>query len=523
MFADGLPDTARWEILMNEQDRISRIKEEAEKVLFKIPGVHGVGIGHKHTKGKYTSELSIKVYVLRKKALQEIPPEEMIPAEIEGVKTDVVETGPPQRCVDEDPKEYRPARGGTRVSIQHETQVAGGTQRAIGFGTLGFIARTTGNPPIVVGVTNHHVLTLEGTFTKGQAVGQSSPEEYSICSKCCSEIIGVVLDGIDNMAVDVALIKLNRKLDYYNQIQDEPSNFLITGTYSLQTSGIPSSPYHVKKRGERTRLTTGTIDAVSLSFTDQTTNTVTHTGVISIRPDAGLFADHGDSGSAVISADAAAAGKIIALLFANNSTSGFGFAFDIDVVKNQLSGINLPIEILAAGILNNKQTVPDTDAQANAYLVAVGQDESISYAGAEYQLPPKTQGELLQTPEGQHCIGLFQRHQSEVRTLINTNKRVATVWHRNGGPRLLQRVLEIIKTPGQVMPIEVEGQPFADRMSRIINAFMKYGSAELARDCLDVRAALINLGGRTYHEILASLRADLSERTPEMAVAETGA
>lgn len=29
---------------MNDQDRISRIRADAEKILFKIPGVHRVGI-----------------------------------------------------------------------------------------------------------------------------------------------------------------------------------------------------------------------------------------------------------------------------------------------------------------------------------------------------------------------------------------------------------------------------------------------------------------------------------------------
>src|SRR5437773_12034622 len=108
---------------MNDRDRISRIRAEAEKILFKIPGVHGVGIGHKHTKGNYTGELSIKVYVRKKRSLNEIPSSEVIPPIIDGVKTDVVETGPPELTADPDTKEYRPARGGTCIKLQDVDQV----------------------------------------------------------------------------------------------------------------------------------------------------------------------------------------------------------------------------------------------------------------------------------------------------------------------------------------------------------------------------------------------------------------
>jgi hypothetical protein len=499
---------------MNDQDRIRAIKEKAEKLLFQIPGVHGVGVGHKRTGGEYTDELSIKVYVTRKKPLSQIPSAELIPPEIDGVKTDVVESNPPKPLA-EDTAKYRPARGGTCIKVQKETQlpsptagVQSITQIATQTGTIGCMARTTGNPSVIVGLTNHHVLAFDGNITIGQAVGQSSPTEYSICSKCCSEIIGVVMGGVNNQAVDVALIKLNRKLEFFRQVQDEPNNFLIKGTYSLQTSGIPTSPYHVKKRGERTRLTTGTIDSVSANFTDQTTHIVTHTNVIVIKPDAGDFADHGDSGSALVSNEGADAGKVVGLLFGGDpGASGNGFAFDIDVVKAQLSNINLPIEILTANALDDKQTVPDTAAQADAYMVAAAPlDGTVPFPAAEAPLLQKVGGELLQTKKGQEYFGLYQRHQAEVRALIDGNKRVATAWHRNGGPSLLNKALHVIKSPDEILPMEIEGRPLVECVSRLVRTFKKYGSAALARDIEEFGAALGRLGGRNYEQILADFR-----------------
>jgi hypothetical protein len=421
---------------VNEQDRIRTIKEKAEEVLFRIPGVHGVGIGHKASRGLYTNELSIKVYVIRKKPPAEVPAAQMIPAEIEGVKTDVVQSGPPKPLA-EDTKEYRPVRGGTCIKIQEETQVPGSIQIHGHQGTIGCIARTTGNPSIIVGLTNHHVLSLDGTnLPKGKPVGQTDPSEYSICSKCCSEIIGVVLDGLNNLAVDVALITLNRKLNYYNQVQDEPNNFLIKGTYSLQTKGIPKSPYHVKKRGSDTRLTTGTIDSTSTNFIDAATHTITHTNVIGIQPDSDDFAKKGDSGSVLVSNEGSDDGNVLGLMFGGDpGASGFGFACDIDVVKAQLSNIHLPIEILTASSLDDKQTVPDSAVQANAYAVDVVQgEEAARVANADLQLFQRAREDLLRTEEGEKYVGLFQRHHQEVRTLINTNKRVATA-----GPHCCKR------------------------------------------------------------------------------------
>lgn len=48
---------------------------------------------------------------------------------------------------------------------------------------------------------------------------------------------------------------------------------------------------------------------------------------------------------------------------------------------------------------------------------------------------------LKALPEGEHIAATLSRHFSEVRRLINTNRRVATMWHRAEGPRLLRRLL----------------------------------------------------------------------------------
>lgn len=135
---------------MPDIERILEIKKAAQKRLFKIPGVHAVGVGAKSVAGKRTGEVSITVFVDEKKPLSEIAPEDRIPSEIEGVRTDVVQRGRVKRASGgPDKKPHRPLLGGIR--IQPGGVLGGG-------GTLGCIAHTTDSPPKIVGVTCHHVV-----------------------------------------------------------------------------------------------------------------------------------------------------------------------------------------------------------------------------------------------------------------------------------------------------------------------------------------------------------------------------
>ena len=69
-------------------EQIRRIKEAAEADLLKLPGVTGVDIGPKIVDGKETGDLAIRVFVDTK---QDVPAGQQIPAQIQGVPTDVIE------------------------------------------------------------------------------------------------------------------------------------------------------------------------------------------------------------------------------------------------------------------------------------------------------------------------------------------------------------------------------------------------------------------------------------------------
>ena len=75
---------------MNEEE-LQVVRKGVEADLLRLPGVTGVDIGPKRVNGEATGELAIRIYVVRKRPLDDIPVNERIPSTIGGVPTDVVE------------------------------------------------------------------------------------------------------------------------------------------------------------------------------------------------------------------------------------------------------------------------------------------------------------------------------------------------------------------------------------------------------------------------------------------------
>ncbi len=74
--------------------KVSAVRQQHEADLLKHPHVVGVGVGYRMKGGRPTKELCITVFVDQKLPVGKLRPEEILPREIDGVKVDVVETGP---------------------------------------------------------------------------------------------------------------------------------------------------------------------------------------------------------------------------------------------------------------------------------------------------------------------------------------------------------------------------------------------------------------------------------------------
>src|ERR1035438_4719461 len=100
------------------------IKTRVAPQLLALPGVTAVGLGSKETGGRPTGELALKVFVTIKRPADQLTADELIPAEVDGLRTDVIQSGqrhlvadPPGAVITDDGEDTRsrPLTGGRRI------------------------------------------------------------------------------------------------------------------------------------------------------------------------------------------------------------------------------------------------------------------------------------------------------------------------------------------------------------------------------------------------------------------------
>ena len=73
--------------------RVLEVKRHHERKLLRMANVVAVGVGYRTRGGQQTREVSIVVSVSKKAPASELKPADLIPASVDGVPVDVVETG----------------------------------------------------------------------------------------------------------------------------------------------------------------------------------------------------------------------------------------------------------------------------------------------------------------------------------------------------------------------------------------------------------------------------------------------
>lgn len=350
-------------------NRVSRIKREATARLLAIPGVTAVGIGPKVVGGDHTGIPAIKVFVRVKRPLPQVPAGEVIPAEIDGVPTDVsVGGGPvPAAAVDQpgvfrvktlttDREVYRPLVGGGRITTQ------GGHHG----GTGGCLLQDTAHPDAGYLLTNFHVIKAEdiadvtvGVTKVGQPIG-TIKEQGPV-----KDIIGVFAGGNETGVRDEAVVRLDPGTEWQAQIEGIG---LVAGTHTVTLADITvaGKPYRVAKRGQESKVTGGTVHAI-----EATTGIADNLIVVSPNPDpragdpgAGgaitFFLVRGDSGSALVNA----ANEVVGLLFAfDKDDPGLGLAYPIDHVLQRLQAVDgLSLKVATSTNPAEVHTVPAVKA-----------------------------------------------------------------------------------------------------------------------------------------------------------------
>jgi subtilisin family serine protease len=107
-------------------------------------------------------------------------------------------------------------------------------------------------------------------------------------------------------------------------------------------------------------------------------------------------------------------------------------------------------------------------------------------------LPPAVQilrSRVEALPGGIQLAAAISRHFSEVRRLINHNRRIATMWHRSEGPRMLRRAFLGAMDPHA--PAAIRTPLHREYFDRWFDLLLQYGSPALKRGITQYRSALL--------------------------------
>jgi hypothetical protein len=156
------------------------MKAQYSKHIMEMPNVVGVGIGYKESSGKISDELCVTVLVRRKLPIEALPSSGIIPHELEGVTTDVIEVGD-LRAQQARTDRWRPVPGG--VSIGHYLITAG---------TLGCVVRDRSSNERLI-LSNNHVLANSNQARPGDPILQPGVADHgNVASDTVAQLIRFV-------------------------------------------------------------------------------------------------------------------------------------------------------------------------------------------------------------------------------------------------------------------------------------------------------------------------------------------
>jgi len=282
----------------------------------------GVGIGPKVTDGRLTKRLSIRFYVERKVAKGAVPKKDMLPAKIDGVPTDVIETGRFYAFATPIAQQRRrPTKGGCSCGFQ-----ASGFVMA---GTLGCLVTDGGGRFIL---SNNHVLADENALPLGSPIFQPGLLDNGNAST----------DKVARLSKFVTIKKLPAKNEVDCAIAGVLTQNLCSPKFLPKVSLGSTTPIaaavgmKVHKHGRTTGYTRGqVVDIAADVNVGYDFGTARFIDQIIVIGDSGSFSDSGDSGSLIVDRKTK---KATGLLFAGSSSHTI--ANHIENVLSQL-GVTL--------------------------------------------------------------------------------------------------------------------------------------------------------------------------------------
>jgi subtilisin family serine protease len=104
-------------------------------------------------------------------------------------------------------------------------------------------------------------------------------------------------------------------------------------------------------------------------------------------------------------------------------------------------------------------------------------------------------------PAFQLCAALVSTHFDEVLRLINTNRRIATVWHRNGGPLLVRDIFSHNADSVPIIPDEIAGHNISALLDRLMKILVRFSSEALRADIFRYRDFILAVPGADLNNL----------------------
>ena len=345
--------------------------------------------------------------------------------------------------------------------------------------------------------------------------------------QCVDQSIGKVIDA--RLDIDAAVVELSPGLKYKAAIEGIGA---VAGSYIVRLEdimdGTNPKPFPVRKRGSVTLLQPGNITSLHVDGFIEGAGSAQHPPTFNrfyrgaIRVEATgtgpnpVFGAEGDSGAAVVHTvqEPDSHGTpvdthyIVGILFGGNpavpatattpAVPQAGLVTPFDGIRDEMQ-----IALETSEDPNEVRTVPA--AAQNSHLASPRLASPPGIFGTLRTKIDDAEARVSATPTGEQFVSAIRNHATEAAVLINTNRRVATVWQRNYGPKILQAFLDSLCSPKKPLPREFEGRPLAECLQRIHRALARYGTKALDRDLACLANKLTQFAGLTYPEMLAAL------------------
>lgn len=329
---------------------LAQAKRAKETYVYELLGkrnVVGVGLGYKVSHGVSTGELSLVVSVTRKVDPSALAAEDLVPRELAGIKTDVVETGV-LRAFQGPRDRWRPVvPPGVTVGHYHITA-----------GTFGCLVRR-GEECFIL--SNNHVLCDCNRGQEGDAILQPGPADGGTSDDRIATLADCVPLDFGTAPPECSIAELSANLLNYvagafgsrhrlqpvkqtegiNRVDaalarplspDLVSNEIL---YIGAPTGVGTAMLgtEVQKTGRTTGHTQGTITQIDATLRiDYNGPTALFTGQLV----AGPMSQPGDSGSAVLDMDR----RVVGLLFAGSDAATI-----INPIGEVLSALNVELAV----------------------------------------------------------------------------------------------------------------------------------------------------------------------------------